>query len=150
MAENQQGARGTMDDDDYDIIIEEAGVGDPTAFASIKFSGPNVPTKDAPLQDIKIKVAVAWPKTKHPHAISIGYVFINSVSNEGPYRFGLPYDDATFPIQVNAHIPLTMVLSVEATQNGKPVKFSGDQKDGGYIYTKADIIPKVYRDELSD
>ena len=149
MADNQDSVRGTVDDDDYDVIIKEGGVGDPTVFASFEFGGNTVPSKDAPLENLKITVTVNWPKISR--SIKVGYVYVNEVSRVGPYRFGLPYDDATFDLQVKQGIECTIVMDFEATQNGKPVKFSSKLKEeDGYRYILPHVQPEIYRDRLPD
>lgn len=147
MAENEQGTRGTVDDDDYDVIIKEGGVGDPTVFASFEFTGATVPTRKSPLENLKITVTVDWPEINR--SIHVGYAFVNKVSRKGPYRFGLPYDDITFDYQVHEGIECTILLDFEATQNGKPVKFSSKlRQEDGYRYVLPHVQPEIYKDRL--
>lgn len=136
----------TTDDDDYDVIIEESGVGDPTIFASFSFQGAKVPTQDDPLTDVEIKVAVLWPQINH--RIDVGSVHIGVFHHNGPYRFGLPYDDRTFTYQVNENIPCDILFTIKAKKKGGilSAKFKGVPTGDGYLYVVKDVIPKIYKD----
>lgn len=143
------GTNPQQDDDDYDVIIEESGIGDPTVGVSLSFGGSKAPSKNAPWTDVNIKFAVLWktPNTR----IDIGEVTVQKVHRPDPYRFAIPYDALAFDFQVEKGVPLDLLLIIKAKDaKGRKIKLAGGQPTGdGYLYVAKDIVPEIYKDSYN-
>ncbi|GAB5527669.1 MAG: hypothetical protein Roseis2KO_55410 [Roseivirga sp.] len=132
-----------QDDDDYDVIIEESGVGDPTVGVALSFSGTS---KENPLKNVNIKFAVLWEALND--RTDIGEITVQSISGSGPYRFAIPYDAIAFDYQVNNQVNLDLWLIISAENDkGRKVKLGGGQPiGGGYLYVQKGVVPQIYKD----
>ena len=133
------------DEDDYDVIIEGAGIGDPIVVLGLSFKGKKAPTAEAPLSEVVVGISLFWENSNR--RIDVGQVKINSISTSGPYLYAVPYDDKLFAIEVNNEIPTSIFLSVSAKDSlGKEVKFGNAQPigKGKYGISSKDITPKYF------
>lgn len=142
---SQQTNPSQEDEDDYDVIIEGAGIGDPVTVFGLSFKGKKAPTAEAPLSEVVVGVSLFWENSNR--RIDVGQVNINKISTPGPYLYAIPYDDKLFGMEVNQGIPTVIYLSVSAKDSlGHEVRFGNAQPigNGKYVISSDEITPKYF------
>jgi hypothetical protein len=138
------------DEDDYEVIIVVAGVGDPIVTFVLEFGGKNKPTLNAPLSDVTITVSLKWntPDVR----IDVGHIKVNGFSTPGPHFYAIPYDDQYFDTEVENNIPAQLFLTISAKDTrGKSVKFGKNISlgNGQYLLPSREVTPQ-YFDKVHD
>lgn len=133
------------DEDDYDVIIEGAGIGDPIVVFGLRFAGKKKPSAEAPLHKVEVGISLFWEQFNK--RIDVGRVKINKVSSPETYMYTVPYDDKYFAEEVDNEVPTSLFLSVSALDSlDKEVKFGNAQPigNGQYVVSSKDIIPEYF------
>lgn len=133
------------EEDDYDVIIEGAGIGDPIVVFGLKFSGKKAPTPEAPLSKVEVGISLFWEQFNK--RLDVGRVKINKVSSQETYMYTVPYDDKYFSEEVDHQVPTSIYLSVSARNTlEQEVKFGNAQPvgNGQYVISSQDITPEYF------
>lgn len=135
----------TDEEDDYDVIIVGAGIGDPITVFALTFGGTKAPTLEAPLSDVTIGITLKWDQPDL--RIEIGTVTIKQISTSGPHIYAIPYDDQYYDKEVNHQVPVKLFLSVSARDSrGKHVEFNNVVSigNGQYVMPGQELIPQYF------